>query len=183
MTTSTNRRKSLRLKHWDYKNTGLYFVTICVNNRQNLFGEIKNGEIMLNDAGKMVDKQWQNIFTRFQNAKTNKYVIMPNHFHALIEIGLPPMPTQTNVAQQLAKTNPSLGEIIGPFKSITTNEYIRRVRKSNWPKFHKKLWQRNYYEHVIRDNEDYYQIAEYIETNPLKWELDSLHPDYLKVIS
>ena len=93
------------------------------------------------------------------------------------------MPTKTNTAQQWANTNPTLGEIIGPFKSMTTNEYIREVRKSNWPKFHKKLWQRNYYEHIIRDDEDYYQIAEYIETNPLKWELDSLHPDNLKVIS
>jgi len=182
MTTPKNRRKSLRLKHWDYKTTGLYFVTICINDRKNLFGEIKNGKMILNEAGLMVDKQWQHIFTRFKNSKTQEYIIMPNHFHAIIKIiGLPLVGTQLTAIRQLDKNTPTLGEIIGPFKSITTNKYIQRVKHSNWQSFDKKLWQRNYYEHVIRDEEDFNRISEYIDTNPLKWELDSLHPDNLKV--
>ncbi len=173
------RRKSLRLKHWDYKTAGLYFVTISINNHINLFGEIKNGKMTLNNVGLMIDEQWKNIFSRFDNATSQQYIIMPNHFHAIIKLSTKPS-LGVNQANNIQQTS-TLGEIIGAFKSITTIEYIQNVRKSDWQAFDKKLWQRNYYEHIIRDDDDLNRILEYIETNPLKWELDSLHPNKKKL--
>ncbi len=187
--TTHKQRKSLRLKHWDYKTAGLYFVTICINNRENLFGEIKNDKMSLNDPGLMINEQWLAIFTRFQNIKPNKYVIMPNHFHAIIEVinnkpvGAPLVGASLNAKQALVNNNPepTLGEIIGAFKSITTNKYINGVKHFNWPEFDRKLWQRNFYEHAIRNDDSLFKISEYIETNPLNWELDLLHPNNPKV--
>ncbi|MCK4542590.1 MAG: hypothetical protein KAU17_10195, partial [Spirochaetales bacterium] len=95
-----HHRRSIRLKNWDYKKAALYFVTICVNNRKNLFGEIKDGKMVANDAGLMIEKNWIDIFERFKNTRLNKYVIMPNHFHAIIQIvGVPLVGTLNKTGQ------------------------------------------------------------------------------------
>ncbi len=155
------KRKQLRLKEYNYANSGLYFITICGQNRIKYFGEIFNGELKLNQAGKMIDYLWLDMPKRFNSIELQEYIIMPNHFHAIVEIK-PQSPV-------------SLGEVIGAFKSLTTNAYIKGVRNSNWLPFDRRLWQRNYYEHIIRNEVSHYFIAEYIQNNPLKWEEDKLY--------
>lgn len=98
----------------------------------------------------------------------HEYVVMPNHFHGIIEIVAP---------LGSAHIENGLGDIIGAFKSLTTNEYIRGVKQLNWQPFDKKLWQRNYYEHIIRNENDFERIIQYIKNNPFKWIYDSQHQD------
>ena len=133
--------------------------------------------MILNDAGKMVYAEWMNLQERFSNIEIDVFQIMPDHFHGIIIIhtpvgaGLVPsvgaglVPTPTRVA-------PTIGEIVGAFKSITTHEYIQGVEKFAWPVFYKRLWQRNYYEHIIRGQADYERIADYILDNPARWDKD-----------
>ena len=179
-----HHRSSIRLKGYDYSQEGLYFITICTQNQLCLFGEIKNGEMVLNDAGKMVEHQWQGLICRFDNIKLHESIVMPNHFHGIVESvggnhkGLPLQGTQNMGQPQTGQPQgiaPTVGGMVGAFKSLTTNDYIRNVKQNNWPRFNKKLWQRNYYEHIIRDEKSYYQISEYIQTNSLKWQDDKYY--------
>ena len=149
-------RHSIRLKNYDYSQPGLYFVTICVQNRQCLFGDIKDGDLKLNDVGKMIKKCWEQMAILFPALSINEFVVMPDHFHAIVDISL-------NSDQVL------LSRIIGSFKSITTNEYIHGVKDGTWMPFEKRLWQRNYYEHIIRDIFDHNRVVDYIKNNPKSW--------------
>ncbi len=162
MNNTIYRNKTLRLKNYDYSQNGLYFITICTNNKQAYFGDIKNGIFISNDAGKMIENIWLQLYDRFNFIKLHNYIIMPNHFHAIIEI--------TDTAHSI-----HIGNIIGIFKSISTNKYIKGVHNYNWLNFEKKLWQKNYYEHIIRNENAYLYIDNYISTNPLKWELDKFY--------
>ena len=155
------KRKQLRLKQYNYADSGLYFITICVQHHLKYFGEITHDGLHLNQAGKMIEHLWLDIPKRFSTIELREYIIMPNHFHAIIEIN-PQSPV-------------SLGNVVGVFKSLTTNAYIKGVRGDNWLPFDKRLWQRNYYEHIIRDEVSHYFIAEYIQNNPLKWKEDKLY--------
>ncbi len=175
-----HHRRSIRLKGYDYSQAGLYFITICTQNRLCLFGEIENGGMQINDAGIMIEHQWQELIYRFDNIKLHEFIVMPNHFHGIIEfVGVPLVGTQ-NVEQpstmgQPQGIAPTVGDMVGAFKSLTTNEYIRGVKNNDWSRFNKKLWQRNYYEHIIRDEKSCYQILEYVQTNPLKWQDDKYY--------
>jgi REP element-mobilizing transposase RayT len=151
-------RKHLRLKHYDYSAEGFYFITICGQNRVKYFGEIVDGQFIPNDAALMIEKIWLQMLLRFPFISQHDYVLMPNHFHAIVEIK--------------NKENIPIGNIVGAFKSLTTNEYIKGVREHSWMPFKKRLWQRNYYEHVIRNEISYVKLVEYIQNNPLKWEED-----------
>jgi len=172
-----HRRRSIRLKDYDYSQAGLYFITICVQNRLCLLGEIVDGAMVLNDAGEMVLGQWLPLADRFHSVELDEFIVMPNHFHGIIELvaehsnigqpqGIAPTIAQPPIEQPI---NPSIGDVIGAFKSLSTNEYIAGVKQKSWPPFHQKLWQRNYYEHVIRSEQSYLDIVEYIRNNPLKW--------------
>ncbi len=198
------QRKSIRLKGYDYSQAGLYFITICIQNRVCLLGQVCAGiapsdspEMILNDAGKMVEAEWLNLKARFPNIELHEYVVMPNHFHGILEI-VPPVGATLVVAQAQVAQNtdeekeekeengqpqgiaptvdptiaPTVGEIIAAFKSISTVAYIRSVKNSGWPPFQGKLWQRNYYEHIIRNEKSYENIAHYILNNPAKWYQD-----------
>jgi REP element-mobilizing transposase RayT len=180
-----HHRRSIRLKGYDYSQAGLYFITICTQNRLCLFGEIENGEMILNDPGIMIEHQWQELIYCFDNIKLHEFIVMPNHFHGIIEfVGVPLVGTQ-NVEQpptmgqpqtgQPQGIAPTVGDVVGAFKSLSTNEYIRGVKNNDWSRFNKKLWQRNYYEHIIRDEKSCYQIWEYVQTNPLKWQDDKYY--------
>jgi putative transposase len=166
-------RRSIRLKGFDYSQSAIYFVTICVQNRECLFGTIpRNGEsenlakiMLLNDAGKMVSEEWLALQSRFPSVVLDDFVVMPNHFHGIIS-------TSPNSDDDV-----KLGNIIGAFKSITTNNYITGVKIQDWKPFHKRLWQRNYYEHIVRDDLALQKIQKYIQNNPISWNSDSLHPD------
>ena len=253
-----HHRKSIRLKGYDYTQAGLYFITICVKGRLCLFGNIvqmnqsvgadlrvcpeirTNAEMILNDAGKMVEKWCDELENKFPDIRCHEMVIMPNHFHCIIEnIGtvgadLRVCPNKTENVQShgitpTADEQSSLGEHVGAdlrvcpdtnnanaipiegehvgadlrvcpdtnnanaipiegehvgsplhrvvqwFKTMTTNEYIRGVKNLRWQPFDGKLWQRNYYEHIIRNEQSYHTISEYIINNPAKWQDDKFY--------
>jgi len=149
-------RKSLRLKNYDYSRCGLYFITICTHHRVKYFGEILENQFMPNRAGMMIKNRWCDMADRFDGLILDEYVVMPNHFHAILKIE----------AKML------LGDIVGVFKSVTTNDYIKGVHDDDWFGFEKKLWQRNYYEHIIRDEKSYLTLSQYIQNNPSKWQED-----------
>ncbi len=178
-----HHRRSIRLKNYDYSQAGLYFVTICVNNRLSLFGQIVNGEMLLNDAGKMIEKWWFEMACKFGQLALHEFVVMPNHFHGIIEIvgadlRVCPAMNETPIVEvevvrmEGAHAGAPLHEIVQWFKTMTTNEYIRNVRQNHWQPFENKLWQRNYHEHIIRNETAYVKIAEYVQTNPQKWHDD-----------
>ena len=220
-----HHRRSIRLKGYDYSQAGLYFITICSQNRICRFGEIVTATMILNDAGKMVDDEWLALEDRFPNIVLHEYIIMPNHFHCILEIvracpcgrpndnitgrnddivtGRPQgyAPTddaQCNDAETMVGTqnndgvpkNKTIGDMMDAFKSITTVKYIRGVRANpcgcptdikcmcgGWKPFDGKIWQRDYYEHIIRDEESYLRISEYIKNNPAKWKDDKFYTE------
>lgn len=155
-----HKRKSIRLKGYDYSQGGLYFITICTQNRRHLFGTITNGEMNINSAGKMIAHHWEHLVELFPIINLHVSVVMPNHLHGIIGI----------VEEEEKKT--TIGDIICAFKSITTLEYSRAVKNNQWPRFDKHLWQRNYYEHIIRNNDSLEKITDYIVHNPERWEED-----------
>ncbi|HLO31098.1 MAG TPA: hypothetical protein VK249_18260 [Anaerolineales bacterium] len=203
-------RHSIRLKDYDYSQAGAYYVTIDVQNCECLFGDIVNDEMILNEAGRMIDEQWNALPERFPNIELDVYQVMPTHLHGIIVIVgatlvVAPFHVVTpssvvafdmeikNTHENGSDTgpgagtrpaptpNPTLGDIVGAFKSITTNEYIKGVDDHNWPRFYKRLWQRNYYEHVIRNEADLCRIRGYIQSNPSNWDKDEDNPKFIKL--
>jgi REP element-mobilizing transposase RayT len=264
---NNHHRRSIRLKGYDYSWVGMYFVTICVQHRECLFGEITDGKMVLNDAGQMVKKWCMELSHKFPDILLDTHVIMPNHFHAIVvntgivvgahlcvrpdEMGgvrphetvcvrphetvcVRPHETVCVHPHEMGCVHPDetdartirgehvdaciirgehvdarirdahvdarirdehvdaciirdehvdariWGEHIGSplhrviqwFKTMTTNEYIRGVKTLGWKPFDKKLWQRNYYEHIVRDERAYQNISGYIVNNPLMWSSD-----------
>ena len=237
-----HHRRSIRLKGYDYASEGLYFVTICTQNRECLFGEIKNNEMILNDAGRMVEKWYRKTQEKFPDIICHEMIIMPNHFHCIWEnVGLhgasavgadpcvrplsnniqsnpcvrPPkqnIEPSTNIVIEDSDgikdthagndehniiegahtgaplQNPTLNEsdlgehtgsplsmVVRWFKTMSTNEYIRGVNELGWTPFDRKLWQRNYYEHIIRDDTSLQNIAYYITNNAAHWQEDGFY--------
>ena len=242
-----HRRRSIRLRGYDYTQPGAYFVTMCTQNRECLLGEIENGQVRLNDAGQMIARWWNELNRKFPTIKTDVSVIMPNHLHGIIVLrpnssvgaalcgrpdlvgrddgqprrvaptgegaevaptgegtgvggmqppdgdpvgtalcgrpdlvgrddGQPRRVAPTEEGTEVAPTRPTLGDIIGWFKTMTTNEYIRGVKQMNWPPFPGRLWQHNYYERIVRNERELHAIRQYIVENPLKWEFDRENP-------
>ena len=175
-------RHSIRLKKYDYSRSGLYFVTICTQNRECLFGNVVDGKMVLNNIGNMIEKWWNKIQERFDAVELDKYQIMPNHIHMIIHIVgatlvVAPSP---RAGIKPAPTTVTLGDIIGAFKSLTTHEYIMGVKNNGWKPFNKRLWQRNYYEHIIRTENDLNKIRMYISENPDIWDRDRNNPINIK---
>ena len=125
----------------------------------------------LNDAGQMVHSAWMELPNRFPTIALDAKVVMPNHFHGIIVI----KPLSPNVGAA-TRAAPTLGAIVGAFKSITTVRYIKGVNEEKWPEFNKRIWHRNYYEHVIRHEQAFNRIRRYIELNPIKWEHNKENP-------
>jgi putative transposase len=277
-------RHSIRLRGYDYRQAGAYFITICTQNRICFFGDIADGKMMLNDAGRMVEHWYRELESKFPGVKCGTHVTMPNHFHAIIHItgtgnhgiegehtgssqrdvgmgdrieegehtgmgehtGLPlrnagtgdrteegehtgsPLRNKTDdyvetgnepglnvgadqrvcpndrdertgmgehtglplrnagtgdrieegehTGSPLRNAGSSLKDIVQWFKTMTTNAYIRGVKECGWPPFIGKLWQRNYYEHIIRDDHEFAIISNYIESNPANWNTDDENP-------
>jgi len=200
-------RRSIRLKGYDYANSGAYFVTIVTQGRACLFGEIVNAETRLNDAGSVIERWWFELNNKFRTVETDDFVIMPNHFHGIVvipvgaDLCVGPLGKGTHAGVPLQGTHPvrpvaprgasmcapvlapknatqraPLPAIVQWFKTMTTNEYLRGVKTSGWAPFQGQLWQRNYYEHVIRDEESLNRIREYILNNPAQWAFDPENP-------
>ena len=165
-------RKSIRLKNYDYSSNGYYFVTICTQNREKLFGEIVGATLCgrPNNPDKLIVKWLLELENKFKGVKIDEYIVMPNHIHFIIKR------TGDHTGSTGDHTgSPLLRDIIGWFKTMTTNEYIAGVKDGRFMPFKGRLWQRNYYEHIIRNYDDYINIADYIQNNPLKWEEDKLY--------
>ncbi len=202
-----HHRRSIRLQGYDYSQPGSYFVTICTQNHECLFGDIVEGEMVLNDAGQMVQAVWDALPRHYPGIGIDMFVIMPNHIHGIITIQPPdtepPPPTvgagpcacpadvparpanasatghpspPTGQPQGVAPTKTmALAEVVHRFKTLTTKRYADGVKHHGWKPFPGRLWQRNYWEHVVRNERELHRIREYISTNPAKWELDRLY--------
>jgi len=170
-----HHRRSIRLKEYDYSQTGAYFITICAYNKECIFGDVVDGKIILNQYGEIVKAEWLKTFDIRKNLILDKYIVMPNHFHGIIMIvdGHDVGATR-RVAPTKRPNGPvpaSIGAIIGQFKSIVTKRINAMRNTTGLP-----VWQRNYYEHIIRNEDELNQIREYIADNPIKWELDEENP-------
>lgn len=166
-----NKRKRLRLRNYDYSQNGYYFITICSQQKHNLFGSVikasslSDSDIMiLNDAGKMVNNILLSSTVHCMTINLHEYVIMPNHLHFIIEIDN----SQNNSPENICR-------FIQSFKRYTTIEYIKGVKSNKYPPFDRQIWQRNYYEHIIRTEKELHKIREYINNNPAKWAEDEYY--------
>jgi REP element-mobilizing transposase RayT len=183
-----HHRRSIRLKGYDYSREGAYFITICLQDRKRLLGKIVNEEMILNQFGEIAYHQWNELSNRFNHIAIDVFQIMPNHIHGIIIIieeepvgaGFAPAPdtratarvapTNTNTTSNTTTKNPTIGDIVGAYKSIVSNECLRIYKSEN--RAMGKLFQRNYYERIIRDEQALNRIREYIINNPANWQND-----------
>lgn len=178
-------RKGNRLKDFDYSSNHGYFVTICVHNHRNLFAEIKSEDSVLSPSGKMISKWWMELENKFPEIVLDQSIIMPNHIHGIIflfnehPVGDDLRVVPKNIIPDISEnqTRISLSRIIQWFKTMTTNEYIRGVKENNYPPFDKHLWQRSFYDRIIRNEKELENIRNYILYNPLKWEWEKNNPE------
>jgi putative transposase len=167
------KRKTPRLSEYDYSQQGAYFVTLCVQDRKCLLGRILNGEMRLSQAGIAVERWWKELERKFSSIKTDEYyVVMPNHFHGIVFILEPP----PGASVEGGHAGPPLQKMVQWFKTMSTNEYIHGVKEHGWKPFRGQLWQRNFYEHVIHNNDALNRIRKYIRYNPQRWDLDRENP-------
>jgi putative transposase len=173
-----HHRRSIRLQNYDYTQPAGYFVTIVTHQRDLLFGEIINEEMKLNDYGKIAQECWCAIPEHFPNVELGAYVVMPNHVHGIIIIkdNITTTNSPLSVGARHASPLPprvvkpkSIGAIVGSFKSAVSKHIGRKHNAT-------AIWQRNYYEHVIRNHEDWDRIHRYIESNPSLWAEDEENP-------
>jgi len=191
-----HHRRSIRLQGYDYSQNGAYFITLCTHNRECLFGQIQNGQMILNEYGKIVEQCWNNLSNHYDNIELDAYVIMPNHFHGIIlitdnvdnvdnvrairelpihelprqrkhELPIHELPRQQQKQRQQQRRKMLLPKIVGRFKTNSAKQ-INQMR--NTPGI--SVWQRNYYEHIIRDEKSLENIRNYIINNPAKWQDD-----------
>ena len=171
-----HHRRSIRLKGYDYTNTGAYFITICTHQKVCLLGDIVNGEMQLNAYGRVVEFEWFKTAELRGNIVLDAFVIMPNHVHGTIIITrrgvLQYAPTQYAPTQSdFRSPSQTIGAIVRGFKSAATKQINETRHMPGAP-----IWQRNYYEHIIRNEKELNQIRKYIINNPLQWELDKENP-------
>ncbi len=199
-----HHRRSLRLKPYDYASAGCYFITVCTQDRLCLFGDIDVSGMQLIEPGTMVAEMWEEIPSRFPHVILDSMVVMPNHIHGIIVLSAPTTPVgaprvgapaegaataSTGAPGMWAPTwgaptggaaavtgRPTVGAVVGVFKSLTTVAYVRGVEARGRPRFRGRLWQRNFYEHVIRDETSMNRIREYIAGNPARWADDPENP-------
>ncbi len=159
------QRKALRLANYDYSQNNLYFVTVCVQNRLNLFGCVNEAKMQRTPAAEMVATWWDKLPGKFAGVENDDFVLMPNHIHGIISLERDVRSTETTAA---------LPTILQWFKTMTTNAYIRGVKELGWPAFEGSLWQRSYYDHIIRDEPTLLNSQQYIRDNPARWSQDTL---------
>ena len=161
------KRKPTRLKGYDYCTPGAYFVTICTQNREQLFEMENVGNdlcVVPSEQNRIIHKWLKETENKFDNIKIDKYVIMPNHIHIIVVI------TERHEGR-------SLHDVMRWFETMVTNEYIRDVKKGTIKPFNKRLFQKSFHDHIIRGEKDYQKIWEYIDTNVIRWEEDCFYKD------
>lgn len=178
--SNIKRRKTIRLKEYNYSNNGMYFITICTNNRKEILAKIKNVgghgvpcpqiKIELTKIGEIVRNEIKKTNIIRGDVEINEYIIMPNHIHMLIEINkkgtVPCAPTIEKFGNPTSKT---ILTIIRYIKGGVTRTY-RKQHKSDT-----NIWQRNYYEHIVRNEKELIEIIKYIRNNPINWKKDYLN--------
>ena len=162
-----HHRRSIRLKEYDYSQAGAYFVTICTQDRKCFLGNVGNETVELSPIGKIAHEFWFEIPKHFQNVQLDTFVVMPNHMHGIIFID---DNCRGGVTPPLRR--PTLGQIVAYYK-YQPSKIINRIRNT----IGMSVWQRNYYEHVIRNEKDLNQIRGYIFNNPIRWEFDKENPN------
>lgn len=160
-----HRRRSIRLKGYDYSTPGAYFVTMCANRRKCIFGTINRGRIELSELGRIADRYWSQIPAHFKDVVVDSYIVMPNHAHVIIQIL-----EGENGTRFEDLVPPSLGRIVAYYKYGSTKN-INLARGNS----DKQIWQRNYYDHIIRGDAELNVYRKYIVENPLKWDLDEYY--------
>ncbi|MCX5994504.1 MAG: hypothetical protein NTV59_00660 [Chloroflexi bacterium] len=163
-------RRSIRLMGYDYSQKGAYFVTVCTNGQRCLFGEVKDGEMVSNEFGQIVQTCWDKLPELYPQAAFDMFALMPNHIHGIvvIEVGaIHELPLQ----DRLQRRRMLIPEIVGRFK-MNTAKRINVMR--GMPGV--QVWQRNYWEHIIRNEESLNRISEYMIGNPKRWLLDRQNP-------
>jgi REP element-mobilizing transposase RayT len=199
-----HHRRSIRLKGYDYAQAGAYFITLCTQNRDRLFGDVVNGDMRLNEAGRMIESVWAEMPACYPGVETDEFVVMPDHVHGIVVlVGAtprgrpypadspypadppnpadhpnPPDPPNSGQARGPAPTAPTLsvGDVVHRFKTMTTRRYATAVKQYPWTAFAGRLWQRNYYEHIIRNEESLNRIRRYIAENPARCAIDPESP-------
>ncbi len=170
-------RRSIRLPEYDYASCGAYYVTICTHDRECMFGEIVMGKsevgMILNEQGKMIKQCWRDINDHFMDVRSDDFVVMPNHIHGILIVG-----EQSTVGARFPRprNNVSLGKIVAYFK-YTSTKRINRMHGNEM----RKIWQRNYYERIIRHDGELNQIRKYIQENPNQWEQDGDNPSRMQI--
>jgi putative transposase len=159
-----HHRRSLRIRGYDYSQGGVYFVTICTRDREYLFGEVVDGEMQLNNVGQMARGVWEELPERFSSVRLDAFIVMPNHVHGIIVVGAQFIAPQVVPWDRFRK-----GAINRAPKAVSTRE-IRRIVNPGF------AWQRNYYEHVVREEESLNRIRQYVADNPARWAFDSENP-------
>ena len=210
-----HHRRSIRLKGYDYSQPGLYFITICCQDRINRFGNVENGEMVLNEFGHIAHNEWQKLTERFINMDLGAFQIMPNHIHGIILLkdtpvgtGFTPVQNEMKPQNEIELQNEMISQnndgicaikrhgenernekttieatarvaptavpdIVGAYKSLVANGCLAIFKSYNQTMG--KLWQRNYYEIIIRNEKSYQHISEYIINNPSKWQNDKFY--------
>ena len=213
-----HHRRSIRLKGYDYSKTGLYFITLCVEDKQHLFGDIIDGKMILNQLGQIANDEWINTSDIRDNISLHEFIIMPNHFHCIIEINFKKSENDQSIGA-FKSPSQTIGSIIRGYKIATTKK-IKDFLKEESPKIilgennstgelqfapisesisgeseialysksisgelqfaptNSKIWQRNYYENIIRDEKAYQNISNYIKNNPAKWHEDKFSKQF-----
>ena len=185
-----HHRRSIRIKEYDYSREGLYFITICTFNHACLFGHIDNGDMAMTEYGNIVYNEWLQTGEMRKNIILNEFVVMPNHIHGIIEINdstrrgtMPRALVHRETKRQGTKhcapteqfgkpTSNTIPTIVRGYKSTVTKQ-INTIRKTPG----QPVWQRSYYEHIIRNEKSYNRISEYIRYNPEKWLQDKYYMD------
>jgi REP element-mobilizing transposase RayT len=156
--TDLPQRKSPRLTDFSYTQPGAYFVTICTHQRELLFGNVVDELMLLNSLGEIVYRHLQNLPTHYPNLAVDCFVVMPNHLHVAF------------VLRDDPELRPDLNNVVGNYKAGVT-----RTARRELDDVPPAIWQRSYHDHIIRDDEDFSRIREYVQTNPLRWHLDTFY--------
>jgi len=169
------------MKGYDYTQPGAYFVTVVAYGRQIIFGDVIDGVLQLNEFGFLVETEWRRLWQRFDWVVTDEIIVMPNHVHGILFIVYhdtvgagqknSDQSGESSLAPPLQNSPGSLGAIIRAYKSTTTR-LINGLRHTPGV----PVWQRNYYEHIVRDEKEMDAIRQYIQNNPAQWELDQENP-------
>ena len=163
------QRKPNRLSGYDYSSPGYYFVTICTHQKRYHFANVVDGKIQLTKIGQFCLNLWHDLPERFEDIELDGFTVMPNHIHGILYF----KPSADPLFHQENESHPRLGTVIGAYKSLVNLHFIKWSQDQN---FHtpSKLWQRSYYDHVIRNEKSLDAIRSYIQSNPLNWEKDPL---------